>query len=189
MKKIVISSIVINLLLLCSIAVVLNKYSNVKNDYNVSKKDTIAIEKNKSMDSVIDKNDPIYIFKSQKFPCDSGYTSYEINLCTREQLHFADSLLNLLVKTKLKQFDYLIAQDKAGLSTKSKGYFVKSLKNNIASKDNFIKAQKKWEELRKLNSDYIGLGCEGGTGCVGIVNDAEIKEVLKRMQEIKERYN
>ena len=189
MNKIIITSALINVLLL-SIVIVLFNSPNIKNNSNVLKKERITTKKNKDLDSIVDKTDPIYIFKSQKFPCDSGYSSYESNICIGQKLHFADSLLNLLVKSNLREFDALIRQDKDGvLKAKDNNYFVKSLKSNIASKENFIKAQKKWEELRTLNADYVRLGCEDATGCSGIVSSAEIKEVLKRMQEIKERYN
>ncbi|MDR7370777.1 hypothetical protein [Flavobacterium aquidurense] len=184
MRKIATISIIANVLLLVSVTVLFKKYSSIKNK-NVSKKKVIVV-KNENIDSVIYKTDPIYIFKSQKFPCDSGYASYETNICMGEKLHFADNLLNKLVVYNLKEFDYRINQDKDGvLKAEENSYFVKSLKSAIASKENFIKTQKKWEELRTLKSESVRLGCEGGTGCSGIVSSAEIKEVLKRMQEIK----
>ena len=138
----------------------------------------------------VDKTDPVYIFNSKKFPCDSGSSTIESNLCIGEKLNFADSLLNEVVKLNIKEFDKQINQNKEGvLKAKDNTYFVNSLKAEIATKENFIKSQKKWEEMRVLNSEYVSIGCEGGTGCSGMVSSEEIKAVLKRIQEIKEKYN
>lgn len=190
MKKAAIFSLLVNIVLLVSGIILFNLYSDVKNSLNTLKKSIVVKGETKVLDSVKDNNNPIYIFKSRRFPCDSGYTSYETNICIGEKLHFADSLLNVLVVSNLKEFDDEINRDKDGvLKAKDNSLFVNSLKINIASKENFIKAQQKWEEMRALNAEYVRLGCEGGTGCSGIVSSSELKDVLRRMQEIKERYN
>lgn len=192
MKKITKISILLNVILVITTMILVYSYNAIKRDLTLCKKnDKSSIINSHTTPTIsIDKTDPIYIFNSKKFPCDSGASTYESNLCSGEKLHFADSLLNEVVKLNIKEFDKYIKQDKEGtLKAKDNTYFVNSLKTNIASKDNFIKAQKKWEELRVLNSEYVSIGCEGGTGCPGIVNSKEIKAVLDRIKEIKELYN
>ncbi|UWY26420.1 hypothetical protein N4T20_11920 [Flavobacterium sp. TR2] len=186
MKKILNFSIILNVLLILIITSLLYSHYKTRNNCKISKKNTQYLSLRKRILSDKEKTDPVFIYNSKKFPCDSKYGSYEINLCLSERLHFVDSLLNVLVKSNLKEFDLEIARNKEGvLKAKDNTYFVNSLKMNIASKENFIKYQKKWQELRELNSQNIQIGCEGGTGCSGIVSSAEIKFVLKRIEEIK----
>lgn len=189
MKKHIKISVLLNIVLLTSTIILAYKY-------NLIQKDLIFCEENsknsvvKNESTSIDRTDPIYIFNSKKFLCDSGSTTYESNLCIEEKLHFADSLLDIVVKSNIKEFDKYINQNKEGiLKAKDNSYFINALKTSIAQKENFIKSQKKWEEMRVLNSEYVSIGCDGGTGCSGIVDNEEIKAVLERMQEIKERYN
>lgn len=133
-----------------------------------------------------DKSDPISFYKSKKFPCDEKSESgLGYGLCTREKLQFADSLLDLVVKRKIDQYNSIIKGNKEGvLKAKENSYFVKDLEINTVLKENFIKSQQVWEEMRKLNSENIRLGCDGGSGCVGITNDAEIKFILERIEAI-----
>jgi uncharacterized protein YecT (DUF1311 family) len=51
------------------------------------------------------------IFNSHSFPCDSGGTTLEVNICSGEKADFADSLLNKLYKKILKGIDDEIAND------------------------------------------------------------------------------
>lgn len=187
MKKIVITSILINILLLGGVVVLLNKYSKIKNKCNIDQKETISIEKNKNNDSIFDKTDPIYIYNSKKFACDEGTgSSYGYNLCSGERLYFADSLLRETVKYKLKEFDDFIKRYKEGvLKAKGNSYFVNCLRMSVESKENFIKSQKVWEEMRVLNSEEIGIYCDGVPTCVGNTNSGEIKFILERIEKIK----
>jgi uncharacterized protein YecT (DUF1311 family) len=190
MKKIAIISMLLNALMLVSVILLFYNINVIKKNFSIYKNSTKIKTIKKNAAITVDKTDPIYIYKSRKFPCDSGYTSYESNLCIGDKLNFADSLLNVTVKNNLKEFDYYIQRDKeAVLKVKDNTYFVNSVKTYIAQKENFIKSQKKWEEMRILNSEYVRIGCDGGTGCSGIVSSKEIKAVLERIQEIKERYN
>jgi hypothetical protein len=60
-------------------------------------------------------------------------------------------------------------------------FLIKKIQSTFLNhKHNFIKSQKKWQELRTLNSDYERLGCDGGTGCSDIVSSAEIKRNFKK---------
>ncbi len=184
MKKTVIISISLNVVFFITTIIIFYNSNIIKKDLNICKKKT---KWSINTPIIIDKTNPIYIYQSRKFPCDSGYTSYDSNICMGERLHFVDSLLNMVVKSNLKEFDFYIKRDNdAVLHVKDNYYFINSLRINIASKQNFIKSQKLWEQMRMLNSEAIRLGCDGGTGCSGIVSKAEIKYVLERIEKIRD---
>ncbi|WP_374172241.1 hypothetical protein [Flavobacterium tructae] len=187
MKKAVIISLSFNILLIVVIIMMYKNYSFTKNNFYVNNKKDIVKKKIKDNDSIIDKTDPIYIYKSRKFPCDEGTgSSYGYNLCSGERLYLADSLLNEVVKYRLKDFDNFIKLYKEGvLTVKGSPYFIKCLRMSILSKENFIKSQKAWKEMRVLNSEEVSIDCDGVSTCVGIVNNAEIEYVLDRIKKIK----
>lgn len=183
--------VLLNIFLVSLLIILYSNYSDAKNKFNVQKTNKI-IAKNKKTDAIIDKSDPIYIYNTHKFPRDSGYTSYDYNMNTGERLQFADSLLYQLLKNKLDQLDKYIKIDKEMvLKVKDNMFFVNALKINTGQKENLIKSQKLWEEMRVLNSENVWLGCAGATACTGMVNDADINFVLERMEKIKkiEAYN
>ncbi|TPG43809.1 hypothetical protein [Flavobacterium pectinovorum] len=185
MKKVVIISLSLNILLLGTIIFMYNNYFPNKKD--IVKKEIIVRKEIKDNDSIIDKTDPIYVYRSQKFSCDTNAgSSIGYSLCSMEKLRFIDNLLNGVVKHRLKEFDEYIKRNKEGvLKAKGNSYFVNCLRINIASKENFVRSQKVWEEMRVLNSEEIHLGCDGGSACGGITNDGEIKYVLERIEKIK----
>lgn len=187
MKKIVIISLLLNILLVVIIIGMYNNYSFNKNHFCVNNQKDIAKNEIKETDSIRDKTDPIYIYKSRKFPCDEGAgSSYGYNLCSGERLDFADSLLRETIKYKLKKFDDFIKRYKEGvLKAKGDSYFVNCLRMSIESKENFVKSQKVWEEMRVLNSKEIGIYCYGVSTCGGITNNGEIKFILERIEKIK----
>ncbi|QSB26060.1 hypothetical protein [Flavobacterium sp. CLA17] len=192
MKKIAIVSMLLNIVLIVNSVLLYNKYCDIKNNLEIHQKSKITINSSEKIDSIIDKSDPIYIYNTHKFPRDSGYTSYDYNMNTGERLQFADSLLNELLKSKLNMLDKYIKIDKEMvLQVKDNMFFVKALKINIGQKNNLVKSQKLWEQMRALNYDNVWLGCSGATACTGIANDADIKFVLERMEKIKkiEAYN
>ncbi|MFH6997069.1 hypothetical protein ACHRVZ_03995 [Flavobacterium sp. FlaQc-57] len=186
MKKNLLASIVINVLLLILVALLFKEYSKAKAELCFFKEHNIVSEKNKDVIK-IDKADPVYIYNSRKFPCDKDNGSgLGYAICTFERLQFADSLLNNVVKNRVKEFDDFIKRNKEGAEkAQDNTYFVNCLRINLAAKENFIKSQKVWEEMRSLNSEDVKLGCDGGSGCTGITNDAEIKYVLERIEKIK----
>lgn len=187
MKKVVIISLSLNVLLGLMIIIMYNNYSFNKNYHYVDNKKDIVKKEVKKNDSIIDKTDPIYIYKSRKFPCDEGASSsYGYNLCSGERLDFADSLLRETVKYRLKKSDDFINRYKEGvLKAKGNSYFVNCLRMSIELKENFIKSQKIWEQMRTLNSEEIGINCDGVSTCTGIKNNGEIKYVLERIEKIK----
>lgn len=173
-------SVMLNTILLCTTFLLSNEY------YDFKKELVIPRKKVKSK-SHIKKIDPVYIYNSHKFSCDSGYTSLEINLCSFEKLNFANILLNELVNSELNKLDDLIRRNKEEvLKTKNNTFFANCLRINTSEKEEFMKSQKLWEEIRRSNSKIFNIGCDTGTGCVGIVNEAEIEDVLSRIKKIKE---
>ena len=112
MKKIAITSMFLNVLLLVIVAISYNKYFDNKENLKIQNKNIMTISHSKETDSIIDKTDPVYIYKTHKFSRDSGYTSYDYNMNTGERLQFADSLLSELLKSKLNMLDKYIKTDK-----------------------------------------------------------------------------
>lgn len=187
MKKITIISILLNVVFIVFGIVGYNKFKDQDMKIVTNQKESKVFQKELKVESEIDKEDPIYIYKSRKFPCDKDAgSSIGYGLCSMERLQFVDSLLNGIVKFRLKEFDDFIKRNKEGvLKAKGNSYFVNCLKINIASKENFVRSQKVWEEMRVLNSEEIHLGCDGGSACGGLTNDGEIKYVLERIEKIK----
>jgi hypothetical protein len=58
------------------------------------------------------QNDPVSIFNSHVFPCDSGSTTLEVNFCSGDKFDFVDSLLNGVYKRIIKAIDKDIHDDK-----------------------------------------------------------------------------
>ena len=188
MKRGIYFSIVLNLILMVSCFFLYQKSIGLEKELFSSQKGKKVQEEKRDKGHIeIDKNDPIFIFNSKKFACDSGgSSSYETNLCFGEKLEFADSLLTEVFKSKILLLDKYIKMDKEAVSkVKDNTFFVNALRINIAQKENLLKSQKLWDQMRILNSKDVELGCEGGTGCAGIVSQAETNYVLKRIEEIK----
>lgn len=187
MKKIIIIYILLNLFLIIVCLLGYSKIKELKKDLEIFEKGKKVPAKKIILEVSIDKNDPIYIYKSRKFPCDEGTgSSYGYNLCSGERLDFADSLLRETVKYRLKKSDDFINRYKEGvLKAKGNSYFVNCLRMSVELKENFIKSQKIWEQMRTLNSEEIGINCDGVSTCTGIKNNGEIKYVLERIEKIK----
>ncbi|PBJ12295.1 DUF1311 domain-containing protein [Flavobacterium sp. ACN6] len=181
-------SIVLNLILIVLCFFLYQKEIGLEKELFSFQKGKKVHEKEKKENHIeMDKNDPIFIFNSKKFACDSGgSSSYETNLCFGEKLEFADSLLTEVFKNKILLLDKYVKMDKEVISkTKDNTFFVKALRLNTAQKENLIKSQKLWDQMRVLNSKDVELACDGGTGCSGFVSRAETNYVLKRIEEIK----
>lgn len=186
MKKNLLASLLINIVLLILVVLLYKEYSIVKTELHFFKERISVSQKDKDVVKV-DKADPIYIYNSQKFACDTlNDASIGFAMCSLEKLKFAEQLLNKTVKNKLNYYNSLVARYKEGvLKAKDNSYFVKELRITILSQENFIKTQKVWEEMRILNSENVRLGCDGGSGCPGITNTAEINYILERIEKIK----
>lgn len=158
-----------------------------KDSFSLQKEKKVKDKKKEKTHAVIDRNDPIFVFNTKKFSCDlNGSSSYETNLCLGEKLEFADSLLREVFESKILLLDKYIKMDKEVVSKiRDNTFFVNALRLNTAQKENLIKSQELWEQMRILNSKGAELACDGGTGCSGFVSQAETKYVLNRIEEIK----
>ncbi|MDR7370781.1 hypothetical protein [Flavobacterium aquidurense] len=184
MKKITVISIAFNLVLLSLSILLYCRFYELKKEMVISK-NNLQVEKKEIKLNI---SDPSYIYNSKKFSCDSSANStYESNMCIGEKLEFADSLLTNVLKSKFILLDKYIKIDKEVI-VKDKGntFFTNALKINIAKKENLIKSQRLWEQMRVLNSENVKLGCDGATGCAGIIGKAEIKYVLERIEKIRD---
>lgn len=94
-----------------------------------------------------DKKGSVYIYNSRKISCDS---SLDANLYSSKRLQFADSLLNEVVKNKLKMLDNYIKTYKEGVLKSKNDFFVKCLQINRAQKEEFIKSQKLWKVVFQI---------------------------------------
>lgn len=186
MRKIAITSILCNIIFLLSSVWFYKKYE-IKKEIIICKNKSQVHKKELKISKNLDTTDPIYIYHSKKFHCDSANLTYPSNICIGEKLQFADSLLNQLLKSKLNKLDKFIKIDKE-VSLKDKGnvFFIDALKINTAYKENLLKSQKLWEQMRLLNSENVRLGCNGATGCSGIISKSEINYILQRIEELKE---
>lgn len=186
MRKYLLASILVNAILLIFVVLLYKEYSIVKTELSFFEERISVSQKNKDVVK-IDKADPIYIYNSRKFACDTlNDASIGFAMCSLEKLKFAEELLNITVKNRLNYYKNLVVRDKEGvLNAKDNSYFVKKLRMTILSQENFIKTQKVWEEMRILNSENVRLGCDGGSGCAGITNTAEINYILERIEKIK----
>lgn len=186
MKKNLLASLLVNIILLIVVVALFKKYSTLKTELRFSKGSISVSQKNKDIVE-IDKADPIYIYNSKKFACDTlNDASIGFAICSLEKLKFAEELLNKTVKSRMNYYSSLIKRHKEGvLKAKDNSYFVNELRITILSQENFIKTQKVWEEMRVLNSQNVRLGCDGGSGCAGTTNTAEINYILERIKKIK----
>lgn len=187
MKKYLLASTLINVSSLILILFLFNKYSIIKTELIFFKQSIGIPKKEKNIVVKIDKTDPIYIYNSKKFSCDTlRDASMGYGICSFEKLKFIEGLLNKTVNDRLDRYNATINRYKEGvLKAKYNSYFVKELKNTTLSQANFIRSQKVWEEMRVLNSEEVSLGCAGSSGCTGITNSAEIKYILERIEKIK----
>ncbi len=139
-------------------------------------------------------------FKSHKFPCDSGGTTLEFNLCTRVKLEYADSLLNAIYRKIIRSINKEIINDEKELKIKQSKkidslknvdtiqFLAKEIDYNKRLKMGIIQSQKEWIKVRDLNSKVISITCEGGHACVGIDNLAEMDDILERIKKLQSFY-
>lgn len=147
------------------------------------------------------QDDPAAIFNSHVFPCDSGSTTLETNLCSGEKFEFADSLLNRVYKKILKAIDKDTQDDKRRLLDKSSkqetssevNESIKFLKEEIAHNDrlkkSIVESQKQWIKYRDANAEAVRITCETGTACITEVNDSLINDTLDRIKTLRSLYD
>lgn len=147
------------------------------------------------------QDDPIAIFNSHVFPCDTNVTTLEANFCSGEKFAFADSLLNNVYKKILKAIDTEIQDNKRSImETSSKKdsssktmTSLKVLREEMAQNDrlkkSIIASQKQWIKYRDSNAEAVGVGCETGTACTTEVNQSMIHDTLERIEVLQGLYN
>jgi len=144
--------------------------------------------------TIVAQSSVVDIYNDHHFPCDSGVTSLEINLCTGEKADFADSLLNKVYYKIIKELDKQIASYSATISPKTGKKFdsseikfaIEQRKLNVRIKQNLVKSQQQWLKTRSADCELQRCMCEGGSGCIGIVNDLYIRETLSRITQLEE---
>ncbi|MGZ3848662.1 MAG: lysozyme inhibitor LprI family protein [Flavisolibacter sp.] len=144
--------------------------------------------------------DPIEVFQSHQFPCDTQTTTLETNICLGKKLEFADSLLNLTFHRILRPLDKSIKEDnvkikalisKTILTDEERSdlkYYTNDLNQNQKTKQAIIKSQKAWIHLRDSNEDAVRTHCEGGTGCYGEVNQSSIYDTIERIKKLRQYF-
>ena len=133
-------------------------------------------------------------YNNHHFPCDSGTSSLEINLCTGEKADFADSLLNKLYHKILKDLDKEIASYSGTVSPKGGNkldssdikFAIEQRNLNTRIKQNLVKSQQQWLKTRSADCEVQRSMCEGGSGCIGEVNDLYLRETLSRISQLEE---
>ncbi len=147
------------------------------------------------------QSDGISTFNSHKFPCDSGSTTLEINICSAEKLEYADSLLNVIYRKILRSLDKNLAetkrdiqseQSKKDTSAESKAqieFLIKESVNIQRFRKSIVTSQQQWIKLRDSDSKVVRITCEGGTACNAIVNDAVLQQTLERIKSLESWYD
>lgn len=145
--------------------------------------------------------DPIQEFNNRKFPCDTGYTTLEINFCSGYKNQFADSLLNKLYKKILKSIDQDNIETTKEFNklklvkkkTSADSTYLETLEKNIDQnkrlKASIISSQRIWLKLRQANSDIVYIFYEGGTGQTAFTIQADTEEILERIKKLQKLYS
>jgi uncharacterized protein YecT (DUF1311 family) len=139
-------------------------------------------------------------FKAHKFPCDSGVTSLEANICSGVKRDYADSLLNHLYNKIIRSLDKEIREAKKEISaeqskkdsgTESKEnikFLLKEIERNQRLRISIIKSQKEWIKVRDYNAEVIRISCEGATSCTSMENQSLLDDTLERIKILESFY-
>jgi len=144
--------------------------------------------------TAIAQSSVVDIYKDHHFPCDSGTSSLETNLCTGKKADFADSLLNEVYHKLLKNIDEeirsysdtKIPKGATKLDLSEIKFAVEQKNFFVRVKQNLVKSQQQWLKTRSADCEVQQSMCDGGSGCVGIVNDLYIRETLSRIRQLEE---
>lgn len=140
--------------------------------------------------------DPVKVFNTRKFPCDSGQTTLEINFCSGDKNRFADSLLNRLYKEILKNIDKDIAETnnemkklmqqkkKTGKDSTDLAVFKEELDYHKRLKSSIVTSQRIWLKQREANTEIVSISFEGGTGRTAATIQADTEEILDRIKKL-----
>ena len=146
------------------------------------------------------QTDYINDYYSHKFPCDSGSTTLEINICSGIKRDYSDSLLNVVYNKIIKSLNKDIIDNELQLKTEQLKkhtvkedkekieFLIKEISYNKRLKESIIKSQRKWIELRDLNMAVISITYEGGKAFVSIENQSLIDDTLTRIKKLLSFY-
>jgi uncharacterized protein YecT (DUF1311 family) len=130
------------------------------------------------------------IYKKHRFACDSGLRQIEMNVCSGEKAHFADTLMNRLYQKMVRFLDGKIqAETKRlknhGLDLSDRAFAEKERVYYRTTKLALIKSQSQWKRSRDADCELERVGCEGGSACNYIVNSRYIEMTLARITALE----
>lgn len=150
--------------------------------------------------SVFGQEDPVKLFHSHKFPCDTADNTIEINICSGIKRDFADSLLNsvyneIINALKAEEMEdenklkvALSKNDTSSITKESIDFIKKDIDYIRKLKNKIVMSQEAWIKSRDLNVDVIVIKSEGGTGFVAQENQSLIEDTLERIEKLKSFY-
>jgi len=123
--------------------------------------------------------------------CDSLTTQMEMNICTSEKLHIADSILNLYYTRLITYVDSLYTDELKSSNGKQDNYKKDDLKKLKSQKEAIIKSQLNFRTFVNNTTDIIGYQYQGGSMQPMMINDyaldltvSQIKILMNLMEEI-----
>jgi uncharacterized protein YecT (DUF1311 family) len=126
--------------------------------------------------------------------CDSLTTQTEMNICSGEKLHIADSILNLYYNRLITYVDSLYTNELNDSNGKQDNYEKDYLKQLKGQKEAIIKSQIDFQKFLNSTTDIIGYQYKGGSMRPMMVNIYaldltvnQIKILMNLMEEIIDR--
>ncbi len=123
--------------------------------------------------------------------CDSLTTQMEMNICSGEKLHIADSVLNLYYTELITYVDSLYRDELKNSNGKQDDYEKDYLKKLEHQKEAIIKSQIDFRTFVNSTTDIIGYQYQGGSMQPLMINDyaldltvSQIKILMNLMEEI-----
>jgi uncharacterized protein YecT (DUF1311 family) len=95
--------------------------------------------------------------------CDSSTTQMEMNICSAEKLHIADSMLDLCYKELIDYVDSEYTSELKTLQDTTNEYGRKYLNKLINQKKAIIKSRTDFETFRNSTTDIVSYQYEGGS--------------------------
>ena len=134
------------------------------------------------------------VFKHHRFSCDNESTTLALNLCSREKINFADSLLKRLYLKVQKSLDKEINQhsieyakkQNVSLDSSYKAFLNTERKHYVRLKQMFVQSQQTWLKMREENYRIAKNICDGGTGCPAIANAVYLSDILDRIKRLED---
>lgn len=134
------------------------------------------------------------VFNHHRFSCDNESTALAVNLCSREKINFADSLLKKLYLKVQKSLDNEINQhtveyakkQKVSLDSSYRAFLSTERKHYLRLKQMLAQSQQTWLKMRQENYQVVKSICDGGTGCPAIANGVYLSDILDRIKRLED---